>query len=141
MDPYQELKRRPSSRKSEVRARIVTVFGNKREDRGLRLMATYTRALCQNEIHEFIITNERGVRPGCTVDAVGYVCFGEIERGGVAMFGDKVVAKDRVVGEIVGFNETHMPNHLNIVMEADNLRSGFELGLNVGDQIVIAGRI
>jgi hypothetical protein len=56
------------------------------------------------------------------------------------MFGDKVVVAGRVLGEVVGFDETHMPNHLNIVVGANQRKSGFELDIAVGQQMVITDK-
>ena len=140
MDPYGALTDRPPCRKSDVIAEIVTVFGNKRDKRGLKLINPYTRAVLQHEIHEFIVTDEKNARPAATVDRVGYLCFAEIKQGGAIMYGDNVVVGGRVLGKIVGFDEYHMPNHLNIVLFADELKSGFELEAAVGEKMLITDK-
>jgi len=141
MEPYAKLKERPLSRKSDVEAEIVTVFGNTRDLRGMELIIPYTRVVLKHEIHEFILTDEEGKRPESVVDRVGYICFAEITKGGAIMYGDSVIVKGNTLGTIVGFDTTHMPNHLNIVLQASNLASGFELGVNVGDGMLITDRI
>ena len=140
MDPYGALTDRPPSKKSDVTAKIVTVFGNKRDKRGLKLITAYTRAVLQGQIHEFIITDEKDVRPSSTVDRVGYLCFAEIKKGGAIMFGDKILVGGQLMGHLVGFDEYHMPNHLNIVLYADNLNSGFDLGISVGQDMLITDK-
>jgi hypothetical protein len=137
MDPYEGTKERPLCVKDDVAAEVVVVFGNKREERGLKLINPYTRAVLVNEIHEFIITDEKNVRPGSRVDRVAYLCFAEFKKGGAIMFGDKVLVGDRVIGEVVGFEETHMPNHMNIIIHSTEFKSGFELNLSVGQQMLI----
>jgi hypothetical protein len=140
MDPYGALTDRPPSKKSDVTAKIVTVFGNKRDKRGLKLITAYTRAVLQGQIHEFIITDEKDVRPAATVDRVGYLCFAEIKTGGAIMFGDKIIVGGQLMGKLVGFDEYHMPNHLNIVLYAENLKSGFDLGVSVGQDMLITDK-
>lgn len=51
--------------------------------------------------------------------------------------GDKVQIERKFVGEIAGFDQTHLPNHQNIVMKAKEIRSGVELGMRLGDRIII----
>jgi len=141
MEPYKGAKERPLCVKGDVMAELVVVFGNKREDRALKLIAPYTRAVRLNEIHEFIITDEENVRPGSTANRVAYLFYAEIKRGGAIMFGDKVVIGDRVVGEVVGFDETHMPNHINVILHSRDFKSGLEWGLSVGQQMVITDKV
>jgi hypothetical protein len=59
-------------------------------------------------------------------------------QGGVIMVGDTVIANDHVLGVVAGFDEAHMPNHHNIVIQTIERRSGFELGLKVGDRLVMS---
>ncbi|MDI7259183.1 MAG: hypothetical protein QME90_04585 [Thermodesulfobacteriota bacterium] len=141
MEPYEKLQDRPLCVKGDVVAELVVVFGNKREDRGLKLIAPFTRAIRLHEIHEFIITDEENVRPGTTANRVAYLCYAEIKRGGAIMFGDKAVIGGKVIGEVVGFDETHMPNHINVILHSREFKSGFELGLSVGQQMVITGKV
>ena len=137
MDPYIGLKERSPSRKSDVHAELVVVLSTKREDRGLKLITPHTRAVLRNEIHEFIITDEQEACPTATVDRVACLCFAEIKKGGIIAFGDKVMVEGRMIGEIVGFDETHMPNHMNVIIRANERKSGFELDVDVGQKMVI----
>jgi len=57
--------------------------------------------------------------------------------GGIVAVGDKVQIERKFVGEIAGFDQTHLPNHQNIVMKAKEIRSGVELGMRLGDRIII----
>jgi hypothetical protein len=140
MDPYAAAKERPLCVKGDVAGEVVVVFGNKREDRGLHLISTYTRVVLVHEIHEFIITDEKDVRPGCRVDRVAYLCYAEIKKGGAIMFGDRMVVENRRMGEVVGFEETHMPNHMNIIIHSTEFKSGLELNVSVGQQMLITDR-
>lgn len=141
MEPYETLQDRPLCVKGDVVAELTVVFGNKREERALKLIAPFTRAFRLHEIHEFIVTDEENVRPGTTANRVAYLCYAEIKRGGAIMFGDKAVIGGKVIGEVVGFDETHMPNHINVILHSREFKSGFELGLSVGQQMVITDKV
>ena len=139
MDPYQEKLITGSlcSKKTLVRGRVVAVMGGKLARRGLRLIVSPTRALLSGEIHELIVTDERDAGPGKTVNRIAYVGFLELEKGGVVAKGDKVVLQGKGVGEIVGFDETHAPNHLNVVIKSSKRCSGEEMGIELGDMLTI----
>ena len=122
-------------KKRNVSGRIVVVLGSKLKDRGLRLIEVASRALREKEIHELIITDEVDAKPGGKVNRVAYLGFMEVQVGGVVYIGDKVVLNNRYVGMILGFDETHMPNHMNIVIGAKEFKSGAELKINVEDSI------
>ena len=140
MDPYVGATERPPCKKGDVWAEVVVVFGNKRDDRGLHLISPFTRAVKVNEIHEFILTDETGAKPATIVNRIGYLCFAEIKKGGAIMFGDKVMVEGQIIGEICGFDETHMPNHINIILRTDERKTGFELNIAVGQQMLITDR-
>ena len=50
---------------------------------------------------------------------------------------DEITVGGKCVGRIAGFDETHMPNHLNIVIKAEERVPGAELGLELGDKVRI----
>ena len=41
------------------------------------------------------------------------------------------------IGTIAGFDDTHMPNHMNIVIAQDRLQSGAELGLKLEEPVSV----
>ena len=120
---------------SELEARFVAVLKSTREDRGLELILPPTRAIRKNEIHEFILTDEDDAAPGKVVNRVAYVAFAEFTKGGMLVEGDEVVVRGGTIGEIAGFDETHMPNHQNIVIRGPERKTGLDLGAKVGDLI------
>ena len=120
---------------SELEARFVAVLKSTREDRGLELILPATRAIRKNEIHEFILTDEDDAAPGKVVNRVAYVAFAEFTKGGMLVEGDEVVVRGVTIGEIAGFDETHMPNHQNIVIRGPERKTGLDLGAKVGDLI------
>lgn len=140
MNPYEKKLITGSlcSKKSSVRGRIVAVMNSKLSRRGLRLISPFTRVLRKGEIHELIITDEEDAGPEKNVNRIAYIGFVEMEQGGVVATSDKVSLQGKHIGEIVGFDETHAPNHLNIVIRATQRKSGRELGVELGDRITIA---
>ena len=101
------------------------------EDRHLKLIETKSRTVKINEIHELMITDEDAA-PGGGVDRVRAIGFFEITKSGLIVAGDDVWIEDRLLGQLAGFDVTHMPNHINVVVKADNIE---EPMLRVGDKI------
>jgi len=139
LDPYKEklIPGSLCSKKALVWGRLVAVMDAKVSHRGLRLMVSPTRALLSGQIHELMVTDEEDAAPGRTVNGIAYVCFFELERGGVVAKGDKVTLQGKAIGEIVGFDETHTPNHLNVVIKSSKRKSGKEMGVELGDRLII----
>ncbi|MEM4979788.1 MAG: hypothetical protein QW371_03805 [Candidatus Bathyarchaeia archaeon] len=106
-------------------------------NRKLKLIAQHSRALKEREIHELIVTKDPNAGPGGLIDSATYVCFFEVFEGGVALVGDKILIGGSEVGELIGFDETHFPNHLNIVMLGKYDKTGRELNLRLEDEVVI----
>ncbi|MDT8902011.1 DUF6917 domain-containing protein [Anaeroselena agilis] len=133
-DPYAAGKfaANPYAKKSAVEGPLVVVLQGRMEDRGLALITPISRCLRRHDVHELILTDEPGARPGSRVDRIAYLGFFAVERGGVLVSGDEVLLAGRPVGVLAGFDETHMPNHLNIVVRTDRLQTGVELGAPLG---------
>jgi len=89
------------------------------------------------EIHELILTDERAATPGSTVDRVAYLGFAEVTAGGLIVARDVLTIGGEIIGQIAGYDETHMPNHLNIVVVGDSFASGFDRGLWLGSPVRI----
>lgn len=140
MDPYKTglIKRVPFAKKSRVLSKLVAIMDMEVKKRGLQLIPSYTRAILKNEIHELIITDEKDASPGKKVDNISYLGFVEIEKGGVAAVGDKVSLEGKIIGEVAGFDETHMPNHWNIVIKSLKKTTGVELNASVGGEIIFS---
>ena len=51
------------------------------------------------------------------------------------MEGDAVLLSRKKIGEIVGFDETHLPNHYNIVFRSNELLTGVSLGLRLMEKV------
>jgi len=49
--------------------------------------------------------------------------------------GDVLTIGGGIIGKIAGYDETHMPNHLNIVVVGSDFASGFDRGLLLGSPV------
>ncbi|MCB1744597.1 MAG: hypothetical protein KDK91_29795 [Gammaproteobacteria bacterium] len=122
--------------KRDVTGALVYVFCMRADNRQMALEPLVTRALQRGEIHELIVSQSPDIDPGKPVPDVAYIGFFEIEQGGIAEVGDDVFAGDRRLGRLAGFDLTHMPNHLNVVVATDQALTGAELSLALGAPIV-----
>ena len=117
--------------KRPVEGETVALLHIAFEDRGLRLIETKSRTVKINEIHELMITDE-AAEPGGGADRVRAIGFFEITKSGLIVVGDEVWIEDRLLGKLAGYDMTHMPNHMNIVVKAESLD---EPDQRVGDLI------
>lgn len=137
VDPYTSglINDRPSFEHRPIRTAVVAVLEAHRRGRGLKLIPQRTRCIRRGEIHELLVTNEGDAVPGSQVDTVASVAFVEFQAGGVIVEGDGVFHGETLVGFVVGFDETHCPNHMNIVFRSAEPKSGRELGLRLDAEI------
>ncbi|XEQ94726.1 hypothetical protein SCACP_36250 [Sporomusa carbonis] len=140
-DPYASGKfhKNPYAKKTDVTGSLVVVLDGIMEDRGLSLIKPISRCVCKHEVHELILTDETGAKPGGEVNRIAYLGFCTIGEGGVIVSGDDFYVDGKLIGQLAGFDETHMPNHLNIVIKTDKLRTGIELEAALGNKIVFKG--
>lgn len=136
-DPYVAGKfaANPYAAKTAVFGLLVVVLDGKLDNRGLKLITPISRCLRTNDVHELILTDEVGAGPGAGVDRIAYLGFFAVAAGGVLVSGDKVFLGDRRIGTLAGFDETHMPNHLNIVIKTDRLATGVEMAAALGAEV------
>jgi len=135
VDPYKVkmFKRDPYVLKAPLMGKLVAVLDGKFSSRGLQLISQPSRVICKNEVHELIIA-VKDARPGDRVDSIAYLGFVEFQNGGVMVSGDTIMIDNEVIGTVCGFDETHMPNHLNIVIHGQAL-SGSERDLQIGQDL------
>lgn len=123
-------------KKKQLQGNVVVVLDGKYEERGLKLIAQRSRCLLANEVHEMILTEENA-EPGDTVNKIAYLGFFAVKESTVIVVGDELKVGGKVIGKIAGFDETHMPNHYNIVINTDQRISGKERDLEIGDEVTI----
>ena len=127
------------AQKCPVQGVVVAVLRGSVPDRGLSLIPQPSRAVRQGEVHELIVTPE-DAGPGDRVAQIAYLAFVEFNNGGVILSGDLVTeASGAVLGVLSGYDMSHYPNHMNIVLRGD-LRSGEERGLPLGTKVSFAKR-
>lgn len=138
MDPYVSgvLKKSPYVNKKVVKGNIVVILSSIIEKRGLNLIIPHSRAVKKNEIHEIMTTSEKNAAPGEVVNKVAYVGFFEVNEGGAILTGDDVYIEGKLIGKVIGFDDTHMPNHQNIVLYSLENKTGPELNINLEDKIL-----
>ena len=120
MEPYQSgiAARVSYTGKRTIPAKIVAVLKGMLEDRGLKIIFPRSRVVRLHDVVELMTTTQKECKPGDRVDRVTYIGFAEMEVSGVLHVGDQVVHKGEVRWTIVGFDETHYPNHLNVIMKS-----------------------
>ncbi len=118
--------------RSPVEGRIVAILHVSFKDRGLKLIDTKSRAVLKHEIHEIMITDEKAAAPGGGANSVAAVAFFEIDKGGLIVTGDAVTVAGHKIGDLVGYDENHMPNHLGVILYAPTLD---EPSIAIGDRI------
>lgn len=132
IDPHQERvldTDNPYVSKRAVRAQVVCVLHARSERRGMQLESHPSRAIPAGEIHELALSDDPAAAPGARVDRVAYAGFIEVVQGGVILVGDRVILGGRALGRVAGFDCTHFPNHMNILVYSPQLQTGKELEL------------
>lgn len=140
VDPYKSgmFQKNPYVKKRPCRGKLVVVLEGRIEGRKLQLMTPISRAVLAGEIHELIVTDEMEAGPGKEVNRIAYWGFFEVTQGTVMVAGDKIRIAGRELGVIAGFDETHMPNHLNIIVKAPERKTGVDLNLSLEDEVDIS---
>lgn len=124
----------PTYPRSALRANFVAVMNLRVDARGFQLIPQSTRCIRRFDVHELIVTEEPAA-PGRKADRVAYLGFVEFQVGGVMAVGDHVCLREQVIGVIAGFDDTHMPNHQNIVVRVAAAASGSELQIALGQLV------
>ena len=126
--------------KRPMRGAVVVVLDGYLDNRSLSLIQPISRAYPQHAVIELIATDEPAAVPGGSVQAIAYLGFVELLTSGVIVAGDEVVVRGEVVGTIAGYDDTHMPNHQNVIVSVTKRVSGKDLGWQVGEQVEIRTR-
>lgn len=124
------------SLKRQVKGKWVAVMNFSRNDRGIKLSSFRTRCFQKNEIHEFILC-DINTDLSSIINDVYYLGFGEFHEGGVVEVGDVMYLGNKMLGTILGFDETHFPNHYNILVNCANPKIGSKLGISPEEDFII----
>ncbi|HSW30767.1 MAG TPA: hypothetical protein VLH75_14870 [Longimicrobiales bacterium] len=126
--------------KRPMQGAVVVVLDGYLDTRSLSLIQPISRAYPQHAVIELIATDEAAAVPGGSVQAIAYLGFVELLTSGVIVAGDEVVVRGEVVGTIAGYDDTHMPNHQNVIVAVQRRTSGKDLGWRVGEPVEIRTR-
>ena len=124
--------------KRDIEGKMVVIAYSLLTNRELNLIVPGTRAVQKNEIQEILVTDEPEAGPGKVVNRIAGQGFFEVTQGGVIRSGDKVTIGGKQVGNVAGFDETHFPNHMNIVLKSSELIPGADRGLRLEDPVVFS---
>jgi hypothetical protein len=125
--------------KVEVKGRVAVVLKGSLKNRGLNLIAPISRVFKKYDVIELIATDEVSAVPGGNVDSISYIAFVEIMNSGVILVDDPVLCNGIEIGKIAGYDDTHLPNHQNVIVKVAEKRSGEELKIKVSDEINFPG--
>jgi len=140
LEPYRQFRIDVSKAyvgRTPVRGRVVAVLDLVLPERELHLITPHSRALKKHDIHEVIVVNDANAKPSSVVKGAIYIGFFEVTEGGIILVGDEIFIGGTHVCTVRGFDETHMPNHINIVCYSRKPATGKELGIKVGDEVII----
>lgn len=127
------------AKRRETKGQLVAILGLVSDKRRLVLIPQQSRVLCKNEIHELLTTDEVDAKPNKVVDRVGVIGFFEVSQGGSVAVGDPLFINGKKRGKVAGFDETHFPNHYNVVIHVPRKFTGLEAGFKLGDELKIEG--
>ncbi len=123
--------------KLPVEMTVVAVMRGKMENRGLQLIEPVSRTVKKHEIHELILTDQQQMDRKQPVHRIAYLAFVEVIKGGIAIVGDDVHLGARRIGSILGFDDSHVPNHQNIIVSSEKRKDGVQLGFELGATVTI----
>lgn len=126
----------PCKAKPPLPGRLCLILHARAEQRGLELSPFPSRAILKHEVHELILTAEEHAKPGSIVNQIAYLGYFEVLESGVLWVGDRVEINGQLIGWLAGYDMTHFPNHMNIVIQAvEPIQTGYEAGLQPGAEI------
>lgn len=116
----------------------------KKNDRALELSNHTSRVVNNGEIHEFLVANDYLSNQEGQYNNISYIGFFQFDEGGLIEVGDPLIdSQGNTVGEIIGFDYTHLTdgtqNHMNIVLQSSDSKSGTERGYEAEQKFTIPG--
>ena len=137
MDPYASGKFSANlfTEKCGVTGKLVAILNGYLEDRGLKLIVQPSRCIRAGDVHELIVTDEGDKKGGDTVNRIASLGFFAADNSGVIVAGDTLRINNETFGVVLGFDETHCPNHINIVVHLPERTTGAEAGLQLQSNV------
>ena len=113
--------------KDPLHARACGILTNAAPKRFMGLIPSSSRVVRVHDVHELVCSDENQL-PGGAVEDVSYLAFIVFEDSGVVAVGDHMEVEGEFFGRVMGFNETHAPNHFNIVLRVAPPVTGLQAG-------------
>ncbi|EHN73183.1 hypothetical protein SMCF_7389 [Streptomyces coelicoflavus ZG0656] len=123
--------------KLPVRTSAVRLLFHETVRRGMILAQAGSAAVRSGEIHELVVTREDTDVAGARIDHVAYLGFIEFTDPAMLTRGDTFWLGDRKLGTFAGYDESHLPNHLNLILSSDELVTAEDVDLRPRDVIMI----
>jgi hypothetical protein len=116
-----------------IQAQFVAILGHYHVSRGMIASPYQTRCIQKGEIHElvYVYENEKGL---IDLNDAWYLGFVEFQAGCVLAKGMKMNIVGEPSGTLIGFDVTHEPNHLNILIAEKKPQTGTARGLSINDE-------
>jgi len=127
----------PDHEKTACFFRVICVLSNMLKDRNLKIINAPSRAIYEKNVIEIIATDIHYINSKIIKD-VSYLCFVECLNTGILFKGDRISLENKFKGTIIGFNEDHSPNHLNVVVGIEKEKTGKCLKIELGDKILVS---
>ncbi|WP_128428106.1 Gfo/Idh/MocA family protein [Streptomyces cyaneus] len=123
--------------KLPVRTSVVRLLFHETVRRGMLLAHAGSACIRAGDIHELVVTREDTDVAGARIDHVAYLGFIEFLDPAMLTRGDTFWIGDRKLGVFAGYDESHLPNHLNLILSADRLVTAEDIDLRPQDVIIV----
>ncbi len=139
-EPYARgiVPERPFAAVRPLVGELVAVLAVSFPDRNLELEPFGSRAFPDGAIAELCVTDQPDARPGQRVARAAYLGFVRFPIGGIIAVGARCFVDGEAIGEVVGFDGAHAPNHWNIVVRSAHFADGAARGLRLGATVTLS---
>ena len=138
-DKNGEIDRRYFTSKTETTARLFAVLNRKSHNCEIKLTTKISHIVGRGDVLELIVTTKSEACSNSEINNVHHIGLVEVSETGLLLCDDSVSVLDKKMGNIIGFYKNPLSNHLNIVMQCDNIKTGKELGLPLDALITFSG--
>lgn len=121
-----------------VELTFVMVLGHDRADREMEKGSFATRCVQAGEVHELVAVNA-GTLDNGKYHGASYLGFVTFNGPAVIYLGESLFIEGKFIGVLGGFDYTHFPNHMNILIETEQPTNGKTLGIIVGQRAEFSG--
>ena len=121
-----------------VEITFVMVLGHDRADREMEKGSFLTRCVQAGEVHELVAVKANTLDNG-KYHGASYLGFVTFNGPAVIYVGESLLIDGKQIGVLGGFDYTHFPNHMNILIETEQPTNGKNLGIIVGQSGEFSG--